>query len=282
MALKDWWESFTPSDCLKIGTWEDMADYIQHSACTDFIIHSTCTSTGQAFRFTQLGTLSILEGGADTGDSLNIYANGIDAYPFIRLKGNGELYLDVGAETDIKFRTAGTQFFTFYRDGIDSQLYGGATSDCKLTIFANNVDAYPFIELSGNSSIAFELGNDKEVIFKEGGAEFFRFDRSGLQSILSGSAAGSNDLLIYSNLNDDCSALKLFGNSGAELLIKAASGFEVSTCSLETLWEVDSSPTDKHIDFHCLDAHNFVLELRTTDPSSPTCTGQIWFRTDLV
>ncbi|GAI07007.1 unnamed protein product, partial [marine sediment metagenome] len=41
-------------------------------------------------------------------------------------------------------------------------------------------------------------------------------------------------------------------------------------------------PTDKHVDFHCLDAHNFCLENRTDDPAGPTCTGQLWLRTDLV
>jgi len=158
MAVKDWWESFSPSDCLKTGSWEDMTDYIQHSACTDFTIYSECTIDGQAFRFTNNGTLSMLIGGADSGDDLGIYAN----------------------DTDF------------------------------------------------------------------------------------------------------CASIKLYGDGGIVNKIEAASGFEISTCSDETLWEVVSSPSDKHVDFHCLDAHNFVLELRTSDPSSPTCLGQIWFRTDLV
>ena len=282
MALKDWWEDFAPDDCLKIGSWEDMVDYIQHSACTDFTIYSECTIGGQAFRFTRFSTLSTLIGGATTGDDLKITANDIDVYPFIQLAGTGELYLDVDTDEEIMFRTAGVQFFMFDHNGTNSKLYGSAISGRDLTIYPNSSDTYPYIELNGNSNLVLEVDNDTEIIFKEGSAEFFRFDRSGLQSILSGSASSANDLLIYANLNDDCSALKLFGNLGATLLIKAASGFEVSTCSLETLWEVDSSPTDKHVDFHCLDAHNFVLELRTSDPSSPTCTGQIWFRTDLV
>jgi len=158
MANKDWWESFSASDCLKIGSWEDMTEYIQHSACTDFTIYSECTVDGQAFRFTNNGTLSMLIGGSDAGDNLGIYAN------------------------------------------------------------------------------------DSEY----------------------------------------CASIKLYGDGDIISKIKAASTFEVSTCSDETLFEIDSAAGDHHVDFHCLDAHNFVLENRTTDPSSPTCIGQIWFRTDLV
>jgi len=159
MAVKQWWESFSASDCLAIGSWEDMIDYIQHSACTDFTIYSSCTTGDQAFNFTCLGTLSTMTGGNDTGDDLKITANDYD----------------------------------------------------------------------------------------------------------------------------DCSFIELYGDAGVTIGIEQTSVFEISTCSDETLFEIDcTTPSHKYIDFHCLDAHNFVLELRTSNPSSPTCLGQIWFRTDLV
>lgn len=51
--LKKWYEVFAANDCLEDHvTWNDMIDYIKHSACLDFTIHSTCTSTGEAFKFT--------------------------------------------------------------------------------------------------------------------------------------------------------------------------------------------------------------------------------------
>jgi len=280
MALKDWWESFSPDDCLEIGSWEDMTDYIQHSACTDFTIYSECTIGGQAFRFTKHGTLSKLYGGSTIGDDLSIYANDTDTYPFIKLAT--EIYLDVADDEEIMFREAGLQFFLFDHSGTYSHLYGSGISGRSLDIFANSVDSYPYIALGVAGAIVLAVDNDKDVTFLETGAQFFKFDHSGLQSLLYGAGAGNNDLLIYANQNDLCPAIELLGNTGIVNKIKAASGFEVSTCSLEILWEIDSSPTDKHVDFHCLDAHNFVLELRTSDPSSPTCIGQIWFRTDLV
>ncbi len=234
MALKDWWESFDPDDCLKTGSWEDMVDYIQHSACTDFTIYSECTIDGQAFRFTNNGTLSMLIGGADSGDDLGIYANDADLCASIKLFGDGDIISRIKWDSKFKVSTC---------------------SDEELLIVSSTA-----------------------LTYKDG----FQFTIAGTLSTLEGGSDSGDDFLLKANSNDDCSWTKWFGDAGIQMAIKAASGFEISTCSLETLWEIDSSPADKHVDFHCLDAHNFVLELRTSDPSSPTCLGQIWFRTDLV
>lgn len=44
-------------------------------------------------------------------------------------------------------------------------------------------------------------------------------------------------------------------------------------------WFFEASPTA--FNFHCGEAQNFVIENRINDPGA-LCTGQIWFRTDLV
>lgn len=217
MANKDWWEDFSPADCLKTGSWEDMADYIQHSACTDFTIYSECTIGGQAFRFTNNGALSTLVGGADTGDALKIIASDTDTYPFIRLEGDD--YIELKTTNDIYFYEQAEQMFKFSLDGSTSIICGSDDAGDNLEIFANNLE--------------------------------------------------------------NCALIKLYGNAGIVNKIKAASVFEVSTCTDETLFEIDSTVGHHHMEFHCLDAHDFVLENRTDDPGSP-CVGQIWFRTDLV
>lgn len=280
MAVKDWWESFSPDDCLKISSWEDMVDYIQHSACTDFTIYSECTIGGQAFRFTNNGALSTLVGGADTGDALKIVSNETDTYPFIRLEGDD--YIELKTTNDIYFYEQAEQMFKFSLDGSTSIIYGSDDTGDNLKISANNTDTYPFIKLFGNSDIDVCVPDGRIIYFVEGDREFFSFNSGANLSILAGGKVSGDDLYIRANSLDNCAAIELHGDGDIVSKIKAASGFEISTCSLETLWEVDSNPTDKHVDFHCLDAHNFVLELRTTDPSSPTCLGQIWFRTDLV
>jgi len=112
--------------------------------------------------------------------------------------------------------------------------------------------------------------------------QVFKFDINGIISEAYGGADTGDKLHIFANSYDLCPVLEMEGNSGVTIKIKDSGGrFEVSTCTDEVLFEIDSG-TDMHFDFHCLDAHNFVLELRTSDPSAPTCTGQIWFRTDLV
>ncbi len=329
MANKEWWETFADLDCIYLWSWNDMTEYIQHSACTDFIIHSECTDTGQAFRFTQNGTLSILRGGADAGDDLGIYANDTDLCAAIKLYGDGNIINEIEETSEFKVSTCsdeellvvsaselsykGTNIclapcggtaescptkadlpFNFYDDcdtevesiflftksGTQSRIYGGDAGDDQFQIFANQVDSYPYFHMLGDDSI--RLYTKTTINFYQEAEQIFKFEHAGNMSSLSGSDDTGDDLEILANTFDDCPMIELWGNAGIVNKIKAASGFEISTCSDETLWEVDSSPADKHVDFHCLDAHNFVLELRTSNPSGPTCLGQIWFRTDLV
>ena len=270
MANLDWWEALGDDDCLKVGSWNDLIDYIQHSACTDFIIHSDCTSTGQAFRFTQNGTLSILEGGADGGDDLGIYANSSDLCASIKLYGNGDIVNRVEWESEFRVSTCSAEELL-------------VVSTTEFTYKGTNICLAPCAGVSGScptkGDLPFTLYDDCEAETGIG----FQFTIAGPLSTLEGGADSGDDFLLSANSSDDCSWTKWFGDAGIQMAIKIDSVLEVSSCSLETLFEIDpSSPTDKHVDFHCLDAHNFRLECRTTDPSGPTCLGQIWFRTDLA
>jgi len=329
MANKEWWETFDPLDCIHLWSWNEMTDYIQHSACTDFIIHSECTSTGQAFRFTQWGALSILEGGADSGDDLDIFANSTNTYPHIKLLGDGDINLYT--KMKIKLFKSAAEFFDFERTGTLSQLYGGTGAGDNLNIYVNQSTACPRIEFdsAGDLTIKVEAASEFKVntcadtellvvsateltykgtniclapcagvdyscptkgdlpftLYDDCGAETgigFQFTIAGALSTLSGGADSGDDLRILANSIDTCPMIELWGDAGIVSKIKADSIYEVSTCSDETLFEVDSDQADKHVDFHCLDAHNFCLECRTSDPSGPTCLGQMWFRTDLV
>jgi hypothetical protein len=46
-----WYNIQTASDCITPTEWNNMTQYIQHSACTDFTIYGTCPSTGAVFKF---------------------------------------------------------------------------------------------------------------------------------------------------------------------------------------------------------------------------------------
>lgn len=113
MALLNWYETMGAADCFSgHTTWNDMVNYIQHSACTDFIIHSTCTDTGQAFRFTRNSPYSKIYGSDIAGDDLMISANDVNMRSRIILLGDSDIWLDSG--DDVYFKEDGIERFHFY------------------------------------------------------------------------------------------------------------------------------------------------------------------------
>ena len=124
MINKDWDDiPYTDGDCIRDeDEWNDMVDYIRHSACTDFTIYSTCPLTGQAFRFTTSGDISMIYGHEDSGKDLMITANDSDTRPRITLFGNSNIHLDTA--DSIIFRDTGTSFLQVYEDGTDDVIEG--------------------------------------------------------------------------------------------------------------------------------------------------------------
>lgn len=178
--------------------------------------------------------------------------------------------------------TQDEQGFLFSISGSVSTMEGSDDASDDLILKANSNDTYPFIELFGDSDIELCLPNGRIIYFLEGDREFFSFSSGANLSILEGGKVTGDDLHIRANSFDDCPSITMSGNLSMHCNISDAGIFEVSTCSDEQLFTVDVTTTDNHVDFHCLDAHNFCLEIRTSDPPSPTCTGQLWFRIDLA
>lgn len=329
MANKEWWETFENLDCIYLWSWNDLTNYIQHSACTDFTIYSECTLTEQAFRFTRNGLTSIIYGNEDVDGDLLIYANDQDLCASIRLNGDGDIANRIEESSEFKISTCSAEellvvsateltykgtniclapcggaagscptkadlpfnfyddcdtevesIFLFEKNGTQSRIYGGDTSGDQFQIFANQVDSYPYFHMLGDDSI--RLYTKTTINFYQEAEQIFKFEHAGGTSSLSGSDDTGDDLKILANTFDDCASIELFGDAGMTSRIKSDSIFKISTCSAEDLFEVDSDQADKHVDFHCLDAHNFCLEIRTSNPSGPTCLGQLWFRSDLV
>jgi hypothetical protein len=171
------------------------------------------------------------------------------------------------------------QAFRFTKAGTLSSMFGPANTGDSIKIFANDTDAEPYLLMEGDDYAVLDVAS--YILFKQQGTQIFKFDYASNVSKMYGGALDGDDTIIYANSNNDCSLLELLGDGNATIKVKAGSIFEVSTCTDETLFEVSSAAGNHHADFHCLESHNFVLENRTDDPGSP-CTGQIWFRTDLV
>jgi len=277
-----WCESPNADDCLADGEWDLMVAYIKHSGVTDFTIYEnegTCADTGQAFLFSASGITSLMYGGADAGDDMKITANSSDTFPFIDLLGGTGIEFEVAADEEILFLQAGGQFIKFDHSTNESFIYGGSSTGDEIYLYANSLDSEPYLLLEGDDFAVLDVAS--HIYFKDQGVQSFLFDYDSNVSKMYGGAVSGDDLLLYANSSDDCSMIELLGNAGMTCKIKATSIFEVATCTDETLFEIDSAAGHHHMDFHCLDAHNFVLENRTDDPVSP-CVGQIWFRSDLV
>jgi len=134
-----------------------MTDYIKHSSCTNFTIYSTCTSTGQAFKFTQSGTESIMYGGTNTGEDLKIQANDADTYPYIKMEGDSHIKLY--SSDDIYFYDDATEEFRFYDNSIDIK--------GDRAIYINDDETYighgagdSITDGVGNTLIGHDAGND--------------------------------------------------------------------------------------------------------------------------
>jgi len=113
LVLREWYETMNANDCLTgHDTWNQLIEYVKHSACTEFIIHSTCSSTGQAFRFTETGNFSQMFGSGTAGHDMTISANDADMRPRILLYGAGDIKLDSG--DDVYFLENGAERFQFY------------------------------------------------------------------------------------------------------------------------------------------------------------------------
>jgi len=154
MANKKWYETFSAGDCVKdYATWNQMVTYIKKSACTDFTIYSTCTSTGQAFKFTQQGTESIMYGGTNTGEDLKIRANDADTYPYITLYGDAGISCSIDSGENFSIFEGTTNILFVNRDDDNTRIYGGNTSGNDLYIIGNSNQGNPWIHLFGGGSV---------------------------------------------------------------------------------------------------------------------------------
>lgn len=193
MTDKDWDAiPYADGDCVRDESeWNDMVDYIRHSACTDFTIYQTCPSTDQAFRFTWSTTFAHIYGGANTGEDMMISANDADTYPSIMLFGNSDIWLDTA--DDIKFKQSGTEFLNIgYAAGITT-IEGGAVAGDDLKVKGSSANTFPYIWLPGNSDIQMRTINN--IYIYKGNVAYLKLGEAGTDDIVEGLTAG-NDLYL--------------------------------------------------------------------------------------
>lgn len=186
MALIKWYEVSADGDCLEdAATWNDMIDYVKHSACTDFTIYNTCPETGQAFRFTQDGTDSQMLGGNGAGDDLHIWGNDNATAMNIALLNTGEYKLFDGA----------TQILEIKLNGTVTEIVGGTLATDDLSIAPTSGAGSPKLLMYGNSDSYFEIPTGSKFHWRSGFTTFLDLYESGTDDTIEGVTAG-NDLYL--------------------------------------------------------------------------------------
>jgi hypothetical protein len=132
-------------------------------------------STVQAFKQSYAANVSTIEGGHITGDNLVLKANDTDAYPYLKLFGNDDIYIynKSNAVTKITFSSKG---FVLSRSGTTSLLQGFGDSGDILQLKANDADATPYIKETGNAGIELVVTAGSYVqfgVYSAKGAEAF-------------------------------------------------------------------------------------------------------------
>ena len=186
---KDWDDiPYVTNDCIRdVDEWNDMVDYIRHSACTDFIIYSTCPDTGQAFRFTQDGTESHMYGGEDSGDDLHIWGNDNALAVNIALLNSGEFQIFDGA----------TQFLEVQLNGTITEILGGVLATDDISIQPNSAVGAPKLLMYGNSDSYYDIPTGSKFHWRSGFTTFLDLYESGTEDTVEGKTAG-NDLTFKS------------------------------------------------------------------------------------
>ena len=195
MALKTWDDiPFAANDCVKDhNEWNDMVDYIRHSACTVFTIYETCPGTGQAFRFTQAGTFSQMYGGDNSGDDLMITANDSNIYPRVVLFGDSSIKLQT--KTDVFFTQQATQMAKMSYAANVTIFEGGSVGGDDFIFKCNSANALPKLELQGAGSILLNTTNAANIYFQENNSSFLKFYENATDDVIEGVTVG-NDLYL--------------------------------------------------------------------------------------
>ena len=193
MALKDWDDiPYADSDCLSnAATYNDMIEYIKHSASCDFTIYDDEDSSNQKFKFTVTGAISNIYGGNSTGNDLKLWSNSFDAYPFITLNGASDIFIDTYA--NVIFKEQGTQMFKFSLDGNDSIIT--ATDDMRLVL---------------GSGDDFYICDNATRILKV-------YEKWAGTTEIDGGASSGNDLILKANSHNDFPFISLDGGGAIDL-----------------------------------------------------------------
>jgi hypothetical protein len=202
-----------------------------------------------------------------TGKILQLYANATDAYPYIELTGNTNIknYLKAGSAFYLYDSAVQAHKFTYAANV--STYEGGHTTGDILKLKANDVDAYPFIDMTGNSRIRLYTKND--VYFISNGTLSHVFLHSAGVSTMEGGANTGDDLILKANDTDTYPSIRMEGSGGIIGALKTNSAFVLEDEAVR-FFQIYHAGTDAII-YSQVANDNIYL--------NPTGTGKVKFGT---
>lgn len=213
----------------------------------------------------QSGDDYFLYGHNATTEDLLLYGNNVDGYSYVRIDGNGNIYLD--SYNDLQFLVNGTQTLTLGLSGDDAILEsvadiifnegaaqmikfqvvgtntivrGGSDAGDDISIYAS-VDSHPVINLTGNDDITLDAADD--IIFYDNGQQMFQFSRAATLSYIYSYAADRPYIKFY-----DSGSVYIDMSEEFKISDDGATVFKVDISGVNSLlYGGDASGDDIHI-----------------------------------
>jgi len=175
----------------------------------------------QRFKFSGGANISKLYGGDSAGDDLYLYQNTADN-PYDQASlwlDDGDVKLMIDQNDSIQFWSHETRnFFSFKSPDADSsRMYGGVASSDDTWIYANSVDTYPTLKLSGSGNVLFNTLFGSKIIFQAESNSIFQFSGGTELSHMWGGSTANDDLKIQANSTDAYPTITLQGNEHLDI-----------------------------------------------------------------
>ena len=204
------------------ATATSIASYLKGGSFYVYIRDTTDASNLQRFkvRATSDAQTSIY-GGNVTGDTLKIYPNSADAYPYFYMYGNSSTYLHmpINGKFEIDARNAAdsahlVKFKLVSTSDTRSTLSFGDVSGDDAIIRPSGANTYPYIIMTGNADMQLRANTANPIHFYDGATSMARILMSGTNTYLYGPAATLKNLTLTANYADTYPVLTLDGSNG--------------------------------------------------------------------
>jgi hypothetical protein len=134
------------------------------------------------------------EGGANTGDKLQLKNNSVHTYSAITLNANGGItYYANGSHW---FQDATTLICTINNAANETYIYGGSVANDDLRLVANTSDNLSYIRCNGNSNVVIAVPSGSGLDIYAAAVKIFDLDSSGSDARITTGGTNYNIALV--------------------------------------------------------------------------------------